>query len=65
MRFSSEAPISNHALFKYHRLGMLLIIEGDRWRARSKERIYHAGWCWDQVEVFDIKGWEYLAAPED
>eukprot|EP00974_Lingulodinium_polyedra_P113065 10944288-Lingulodinium_polyedra.AAC.1 len=43
---------------------MLLIIEGDRWRAHSKECFYYTGGCWDQVDALDINGWDYLTALE-
>ncbi|CAK0838509.1 unnamed protein product [Prorocentrum cordatum] len=64
VRHLSEAPISNCALSSHHRLTMLLIIEGDRWRAHSKKCFYYTGGCWDQVEAFDIQGWGYIAALE-
>eukprot|EP00959_Pyramimonas_sp_CCMP1952_P256055 5348128-Pyramimonas_sp.AAC.1 len=48
VRYLSEAPISNCALSNHRRLTMLLIIEGDRWRAHSKGRFYYTGGCWDQ-----------------
>ncbi|CAK0861635.1 unnamed protein product, partial [Prorocentrum cordatum] len=64
VRYLSEAPISNYALSNHHRLTMLLIVEGDRWRAHSKGCFYYTGGCRDQVEAFDIKGWDFIAALE-
>lgn len=63
-RFLCEMNAANYCMALRHRLFLLMLVEGEHWRAHSKQIFKYKSGAWVQASALEINAWDVFLATE-